>query len=120
MYPLERGENKVSNNNIFKPFILSLFTNLEKILFYTSSGYGSETYPFLLSSFFSLFWGDILFKHKSLKSMQIKARHKDNGGRSWIYNEYIVMDKELNQTQFKISLNIAKDRKEDTLCIDRL
>ncbi len=67
-----------------------------------------------------------MFKHQSLQSIQIKASHKRNGDRSWIYDEYISMNKELNQlnqTQFKILLNIttnSTNKKEDTLGIDRL
>eukprot|EP01084_Bolivina_argentea_P299793 516804_1 len=58
-------------------FVL-LFPNIEKILFYTTGGFDNDEYRFLFSSFFNLFWGDILFKHKSLKTIQIKATHEYN------------------------------------------
>eukprot|EP01084_Bolivina_argentea_P266660 452360_1 len=60
MYDLvESKEGKIcGNTNIFQPLILSLFPNIEKIIFYTTSSGGGRVYPFLFSSFFSLFWGD--------------------------------------------------------------
>eukprot|EP01084_Bolivina_argentea_P073374 133162_1 len=77
------------NKNIFKPSLLTLFPNVENLIFYTTTFDGQE-YSFLLSSFFSLFWGAILFKHKSLKTIKIKATHKykrgECVGRSWIYS----------------------------------
>ncbi len=130
MYDLvESKKGKVYCNNIFRSEILLLFPNIEKIIFYTGYGgyVGDKEYPFLFSSFFGLFWTDILFKHKSLKTIQIKgAHHWKTKDRSWIFNEFCLYNKELNQlnqTQFKISLKITKtssNRKQDSLCIDRL
>eukprot|EP01084_Bolivina_argentea_P071505 129982_1 len=72
MYGLIEGKKgKVSCNNIFRAEMLLLFPNVEKIIFYTTDWYGGGTeYPFLFSSFFGLFWTDILFKYKALKSIQ--------------------------------------------------
>eukprot|EP01084_Bolivina_argentea_P065250 118944_1 len=128
-----------NNNNIFKPTILSLFKNAQNIIFYTTDYKGDLKYKFSWSSFFSLLWGNILFKHQSLQSIQIKATHKYTKAssprecidRSWIYREFSLYQKKstltkLNQTQFKISLNLTKFVKhsktynEDSLSIVRL
>ncbi len=132
MYDLVSGKkgNECDNNNIIRSLLLLVFPNIERIIWYTTDSVnGNREYPFLFSSFFDIFWGDILFKHKSLKSIQIKGTHDvwGAGDHSWIFSEFGLYNKELNQlnqTQFKIYLKHDTENsfgfKEDTLCIDRL
>ena len=123
-------KKKELNSNICRELLLLLFPNIQKIMFYTTNsafGRGHKEYRFSFSSFFDLFWRDILFKHKTVKTIKIKGKHNVlTQDRSWIFSEFSSYNKELNklnQTQFKIKLNITNDsigNKEDTLSIDRL